>query len=192
MAQLAMLVAGFGGQGVLFAGLALAYAGMAEGKNVTWIPSYGPEMRGGTANVAVMISDEEIGSPLVRFPEAVLVLNNPAFEKYEPLVKPGGLLVYNISLITAAPGRTDVTCLAVPATDIAGQLGDTRIANIVGLGALVAASEVLPLPALSQALADHLLSGRPELIARNEQALQQGAALALPVVDGEFVLSVRG
>lgn len=191
MAQSALLVAGFGGQGVLFAGLALAYAGMAEGKNVTWIPSYGPEMRGGTANVTVMISDEEIGSPLVRFPGAVLALNNPAFEKYEPLVKPGGLLVYNSSLITAEPGRTDISCLAIPATDIAGQLGDTRVANLVGLGGLVAATGVLPLPALSQALADHLLSDRPELLALNEQAVQQGAALAFPVADRRRVLDVR-
>lgn len=191
MTQSALLVAGFGGQGVLFAGLALAYAGMAEGKNVTWIPSYGPEIRGGTANVTVMISDEEIGSPLVRFPDAALVLNFPAFEKYEPLVKPGGLLVYNSSLITAAPRRTDITCLAVPATGIAGQLGDAKVANMVGLGALAAASGVLPLPALNRALAGHLLSDRPELLARNEQALQQGAALALSVADRELRLNVQ-
>jgi 2-oxoglutarate ferredoxin oxidoreductase subunit gamma len=181
MMQTAFIVAGFGGQGVLFAGLVLAYAGLAEGKQVTWIPSYGPEMRGGTANVTVMIGDKEIGSPLVRRPDAVLVLNQPSLEKYEPLVKPGGWLVYNSSLVTKPPERTNITCLAIPATEIAAGLGDTRIANMVGLGALVAATGVLPLPALGLALSDHLLSAKRELIEPNEQALARGARLVQPV-----------
>ncbi len=97
--QQEVIIAGFGGQGVLFAGLLLAYAAMDEGKDVTWIPSYGPEMRGGTANCTVVVSDEEIGSPFVKNPSAVLAMNLPSLDKYEKLVKPGGVLVVNASMV---------------------------------------------------------------------------------------------
>ena len=104
--QTEIVIAGFGGQGTLFAGQVLAYAGMDSGKTVTWIPSYGPEMRGGTANCTVIIADEEIGSPLVRNPKAAIVLNLPSLDKYEPLVAPGGVLIANASLINRGPART--------------------------------------------------------------------------------------
>src|SRR5512135_2226505 len=106
--QTDIIIAGFGGQGVLFAGQLLAYAAMDEGRHVTWIPSYGPEMRGGTAHCTVVISDEEIGSPMVRHPGIVVALNLPSFQKYEPLIKAGGLLIYNSDLIEAEPGRKDI------------------------------------------------------------------------------------
>src|SRR5512139_468458 len=121
-----LIISGFGGQGALFAGQLLAYAALDEGLQVTWIPSYGPEMRGGTAHCTVVISDGPIGSPLVRRPTSVIALNLPSFEKYEGLVKPGGLLVYNSSLISARPVRGDIRYAAVPANVIAEQLGNVR------------------------------------------------------------------
>lgn len=174
--QLETIIAGFGGQGVLFAGQLLAHAGLDAGKNVTWIPSYGPEMRGGTAHVTVIISDEEIGSPLVHRPAAVVALNNPSLEKYEGLVKSGGLLIYNSSLLskTFQPHRDDIALIPVPATEIATDLGDARMANMVSLGALIGATAVLPLARLSEALPQHLLKDRFDLVPPNIAALESG------------------
>ncbi len=177
-----MIFSGFGGQGALFAGMVLAYAGMDSGKNVTWIPSYGPEMRGGTAHTTVIISDEEIGSPIVQRPSAALVLNNPSMEKYEPLVKEGGVLVYNSSLISITPRRTDIRYVPVPASDVANELGNVKMANMVALGALVTATGVLSLEAVIQALRDHLPESKHEMLEPNVQALRRGAELAEPVV----------
>ena len=129
--QTEVILAGFGGQGILFGGMILAYAAMDSGKNTTWIPSYGPEMRGGTANVTVIISDDEIGSPIVRQPQVAIVFNLPSMEKYESLVKAGGVLVYNSSLIDSEPQRTDITYVPVPANDIAEELGNLKMANMV-------------------------------------------------------------
>jgi 2-oxoglutarate ferredoxin oxidoreductase subunit gamma len=177
-----IIFSGFGGQGALFAGMVLSYAGMDSGKNVTWIPSYGPEMRGGTAHVTVIIGDEEIGSPVVRRPGAALVLNNPSMEKYEPLVKEGGVLVYNSSLISIAPERADIRCVPVPANDIASELGSVKMANMAVLGALVVATGVLPLEAVIQALRDHLPERKRKLLEPNVQALRRGAELAEPAM----------
>ena len=129
--QTEIVIAGFGGQGVLFAGQVLAYAAMDDGKHVTWIPSYGPEMRGGTANCTVVVADEEIGSPIVRHPKAVIAMNQPSLEKYEPLVAENGTLLINSSLIDQSVGRTDLQCLFVPANEIAETIGDKRMATIV-------------------------------------------------------------
>jgi 2-oxoglutarate ferredoxin oxidoreductase subunit gamma len=178
--QTELIISGFGGQGILFAGTVLAYAGLAAGKNVTWIPSYGPEMRGGTANVTVIISDEDIGSPLVRCPAAALVLNQPSLEKYNPLVKPGGVLVYNRSLTSDSPQprRADLTYLALAASDLAMEIGHVKMANIVGLGALVAVTQVLPIAAIRQALHHQLPEDKFDLRAANEEALRCGLKLA--------------
>jgi len=176
-----MIFSGFGGQGALFAGMVLAYAGMESGKNVTWIPSYGPEMRGGTAHVTIIISDEEIGSPVIRYPSATIVLNNPSMEKYEPLIKEGGVLVYNSSLITNTPTRSDIRYVPVPANEIASGLGSVKMANMVALGALVTATGVLPLEAVTQALRNHLPESKSDLLEPNVQALQRGAKLGQPV-----------
>ncbi len=178
--QTEIILAGFGGQGILFAGMILAYAGMDYGRNVSWLPSYGPEMRGGTANVTVIISDEEIGSPVVQQPDAAIIFNNPSMEKFEMLVKAGGNLVYNSSLIDSLPRRTDITYLPVPANDIAQELGNVKMANMVALGAMIAATQILPLTTVSQALKDHLPSSKQSLLKINEQALQRGAALVEP------------
>ncbi|MBN1220501.1 MAG: 2-oxoacid:acceptor oxidoreductase family protein [Anaerolineae bacterium] len=176
--QTEIILAGFGGQGVLFAGMVLAYAGMDNGHNVSWLPSYGPEMRGGTANVTVIISDEEIGALVVKNPQVAVIFNNPSMEKFEPLVKPGGLLVYNSSLIDRSPQRTDITYLPIPANDIAQELGDVKMANMVAVGATVAATSILPLTKISQALKDHLPASKQSLLKGNNLALQRGAALA--------------
>src|SRR5512133_3706502 len=132
-----IIIAGFGGQGVMVAGQLLAHAGMEEGKQVAWIPSYGPEMRGGTANCTVIISDEEVGSPVVTNPGIASVLNLPSLDKYEPLVQPGGLLLYNSSIIDRRPERTDLRVVAIPANDEAAALGNPRLANTIMLGALL-------------------------------------------------------
>ncbi|MER3458950.1 MAG: 2-oxoacid:ferredoxin oxidoreductase subunit gamma, partial [Chloroflexota bacterium] len=147
-----IIISGFGGQGALFAGQLLAYAGMNEGKHVTWIPSYGPEMRGGTAHCTVVISDEPIGSPLVRHPSVAIVMNNPSLDKYQPLVKPGGVLIVNSSLITQPITREDIRVALIPASAVADELGDSRLMNIVLLGALLALVPILPLEAIDRAL----------------------------------------
>src|SRR5690349_21124683 len=134
-----IVIAGFGGQGVLFAGQLLAYAGLAEGRNVTWIPSYGPEMRGGTAHCTVVISDAEIGSPLVRRPTAAIVMNQPSLDRYAPLVLPGGVLIVDSALCAPHAVRPDIQELDLPAKDMAADLGYPQIANVVLLGALIGA-----------------------------------------------------
>src|SRR5690349_24970115 len=129
-----IVIAGFGGQGVLFVGQLLAYAGVAEGRHVTWIPSYGPEMRGGTAHCTVIVSDEEIGSPLVRHPSNVVALNNPSVEKYQPLLAPDGNLIYNSSLALKAVARDDINAIPIPASEGAAELGNGKLLNMVMLG----------------------------------------------------------
>ncbi len=176
--QTEVIIAGFGGQGVLFAGQILAFAGMDSGKEVTWMPSYGPEMRGGTANCTVIIADEEIGSPLVRHPKAAIIMNLPSLDKYEPMVASGGFLIANASLVNREVTRADINSLFVPANEIAESIGNRRLANIVLLGALLAKMPVLPLEAIKEALNNHLPERHRRLLPTNLQALQQGAAFA--------------
>jgi 2-oxoglutarate ferredoxin oxidoreductase subunit gamma len=173
-----VVFSGFGGQGVLFAGQVLAYATMDSGLHVTWIPSYGPEMRGGTANCTVVVADEEIGSPLVNHPSTVVAFNNPSVEKYEPLVAPGGLLIYNASLTSRTLTRSDMCGIPIHASEVAAELGDARLLNMVMLGALVQLIEILPIDAVETALEGHMSTRRPELLALNRKALRLGMALA--------------
>jgi 2-oxoglutarate ferredoxin oxidoreductase subunit gamma len=181
--HLELIISGFGGQGSLFAGQLLAYAALDAGKHVTWIPSYGPEMRGGTAHCTVVVSEEPIGAPLVRRPGAVIALNRPSFEKYEALVQPGGLLVYNSSLIDVRPARDDIRYVPVSANTVAEALGNVRQANVVLLGALLAATGLLPLSAVEQALDAHLPERQRKYLETNKEALRRGAAFVLqPVV----------
>ena len=174
----AIVIAGFGGQGVLFAGQLLAYAGLAEGRHVTWIPSYGPEMRGGTAHCTVVISDEEIGSPLVSQPTAAVVLNRPSMERYATLVRPGGVLVVDSALIPDRAGRLDLREIDLPAKDIAAELGDPQIANVVLLGALIGATGVVQRATLEQMLDAHLSARHRAALPANKQALQRGMLAA--------------
>jgi len=176
--QQEIIFSGFGGQGALFAGQLLAYAAMDEGKHVTWIPSYGPEMRGGTAHCIVIVSDEEIGAPIIRNPTAAVVLNIPSMDKYESLIKPNGVLVINRSLITKPATRPDIAALDVPANDIATELGNVRMANVVLLGALLEASNIVSIESVSKALESHLPEKRKHLAGPNQQALRKGAEIA--------------
>ncbi len=173
-----IIFSGFGGQGALFAGQLLAYSALDSGLHVTWIPSYGPEMRGGTAHCTVVVSDEPIGSPLVRNPRAAVALNLPSFEKYESVIKPGGLLVYNVSLAPVQPVRSDIQYMAVPANDIAERLGNVRMANVVLLGAYLSVTGYLTLETVETALDLHLGQRQRKYLAANKQALREGAEFA--------------
>ena len=175
--QTEILIAGFGGQGVLFAGQLLAYAGMDEGKQVTWIPSYGPEMRGGTANCTVIISDDVIGSPLVLHPTAVIAMNRPSLDKYEPMVKPGGVLVINTSMVDRKAVRKDIKVVEVDANAMAEKLGDKRMSNMVLLGALLNHLDVMPEEAIEKALQNHIPARHQKLLAKNYEALHEGALI---------------
>lgn len=183
--QTEIIIAGFGGQGVLFAGQVLAYAAMDEGKQVTWIPSYGPEMRGGTANCTVIIADEEIGSPLVRHPGAVIAMNIPSFDKYEPLIVEGGSLIVNASLVDRSVQRQDIRAVSIPANEIAESLGDKRMTNIVMVGALLSHLPVLPLTAIEDALRNHLPDRHQKLLTLNFQSLRAGAEFVRKELTGQ-------
>jgi 2-oxoglutarate ferredoxin oxidoreductase subunit gamma len=174
--QTEFIFSGFGGQGVMFAGQLLSYAAMSEGLHVTWFPSYGPEMRGGTANCVVIVSDEEIGSPMVRNPKAAVVLNLPSLDKYEPLMKPDGLMVINSSMVNREILRKDIQYILVPANEIAEKIGDKRMVNMVVLGALIANLPVVPSSALEKVLREHLPQRHKHLLPANLLALKEGAA----------------
>ncbi len=176
--QKEIIIAGFGGQGVLFAGQVLSYAAMDSGKEVTWIPSYGPEMRGGTANCTVVVADEEIGSPLVRNPYAVIALNLPSFDKYEALVQAGGVLVVNRSMVDHEASRTDITTVMILANEIAEEVGDKRLINMVLVGALLAYFKELTLENVEAALKAHLPERHHDLLSKNREALHKGYAYA--------------
>lgn len=172
--ETSIVIAGFGGQGVLFAGQLLAYAGMDIGKQVTWIPSYGPEMRGGTAHCVVIISDEPIGAPIVARPDVAVVLNQPSYDKYLPLVKPGGLLVVNSALVDRLGERDDIDMVFVPANTIAEAYGTVKMLNMAALGAMLAARPILTLDELETALRDHIGEKKQHLLDANLAVLHQG------------------
>ena len=155
-----LIIAGFGGQGVIMAGKLLCIAAMGEGKFVSHIPSYGAEMRGGTANCSVVISDTEIGSPTITEPDVAIVLNKPSLTKFEPKVKPGGLLIYNSSLIDRKPERTDITTVDLKANDISEAEGSDRAANMAAIGKLISLKpEIASLESVIKAL-DIAISAR--------------------------------
>lgn len=167
-----MIMAGFGGQGILMLGVALAQAGMQAGYNVSWIPSYGPEMRGGTANCNVNLSTQRVGSPLVSKPTVLVAMNLPSLDKFEPRVVADGLIIYDSSLINRKPERTDVEVMAIPATELADKLGNTRVANMIVLGAYIEYTGVLEKETVIESLPHYIK--RKNLIPLNEQAIQKG------------------
>ena len=175
--QSEVMFAGFGGQGILLIGDILAHAAMEEGFEVAWIPSYGPEMRGGTAYCLVVISDRPIGSPIIRNPMHLIAMNRPSLEKFAPMLKPNGIVVINSSLISIGSGRDDVDELLVPANDIAGDLGSTKAANIVALAAFVARSKIVDFEILRQCV-KKVFSSKENLISLNLKALEQGKEAA--------------
>ncbi len=174
-----VMIAGFGGQGVLVAGKLLAYAGMLEGRYVTWFPSYGAEIRGGTANCTVIISSTEIGSPVVQHPSAMLIFNEASFVKFEGRIKEGGRLFLNTSLVHAPSNRHDITRIEIRANDIAEDLGDSRISNMVMLGAFLKKTGVVTLESVLTALKQVLPPRRHSMIPLNESALERGAELCI-------------
>jgi 2-oxoglutarate ferredoxin oxidoreductase subunit gamma len=172
--QKEIIIAGFGGQGVLFGGQVLAYAAMDTGREVTWIPSYGPEMRGGTANCTVIIADEEIGSPLVKNPPLAIALNLPSFDKYEEMLSPGGTLVVNQSMVNRGAKRDDINVVFVPCNEIAEEIGDKKLMNMVAVGALLTALPELTLKDIEKALEAHLPKRHAHLLPKNYDALKRG------------------
>lgn len=181
--ETSIVIAGFGGQGVLFAGQLLAYAAMDTGKHVTWIPSYGPEMRGGTAHCVVIISDDPIGAPVVSRPDIAVVLNQPSFDKYLPLVKDGGLFVINSSLIDQTGDRKEIEQIMVPANEIAEQHGTIKMLNMAAVGAMLGARPVLELAAVETALREHIGQNKQHLVAANLEVLRQGFAVRQGIVN---------
>ena len=173
-----LLIAGFGGQGVLLIGQLIAKAALHEGREVSWMPSYGPEMRGGEANCAVVVSDEPIGSPLVSEPPVLVAMNKPSLIKFMPRMPAGGTLLYNSSLITDVELRTDVKVIAVPCNEIAAKLGSDRVANMVMLGAIRKATDVCGAQAIHDTLVDWLGDKKAALVASNEEAVAEGEQLA--------------
>jgi 2-oxoglutarate ferredoxin oxidoreductase subunit gamma len=170
------IIAGFGGQGLLFAGRVLAQAAMLEGLEVTWLPSYGPQMRGGTANCAVIVSDQTIYSPLVKHPRGLIALNRPSLDEFGRLVRRGGLIVVNSSLADDAPLSLEPITIAVPASEIALRLGSVRVANMVALGAYLGSAHLLSERSIHAALEKAFPASRAELYNLNMAALREGAA----------------
>ncbi|MFA5676321.1 MAG: 2-oxoacid:acceptor oxidoreductase family protein [Christensenellales bacterium] len=170
-----IIIAGFGGQGVLTMGQLIAYAGMTEGKNVSWLPSYGPEMRGGTANCNVIVSSQPVGSPVVTDADAVIVMNRPSLEKYESYIVPGGKLFINSSLIKCEVSRADVNIYRIPANDIAAKAGNPRVANIAMLGAYLTVSGAVSRKSVDNAVKNLLGELKAHLIPVNQTAMDEGA-----------------
>ncbi len=175
-----IIVAGFGGQGVLMLGKLLAEAGMSEGRHVTWLPSYGPEMRGGTANCNVIIADRPIGAPIVTEATCVIAMNRPSLDRFESAAVPGGWLLLNRSLVPQDPSRRDVRVLAVPATALAQAQGSPRVANVVMLGAYLALTQAVRQESVAAAIGELLGPSRQHLLKINLNALQAGLAFPAP------------
>ncbi len=169
-----ILLAGFGGQGVMFIGKVLAYSGMLGEREVCWIPSYGPEMRGGTANCSVIISDEEINSPVINQADAGIVLNQPSYDKFLDRIKPGGTLVVNSSIINLTKKRDDIKIVAVSATELANEIGNSSLANMVCLGALLPALSLINMESITKAMDEVVGKKKPELYELNVAAIKKG------------------
>lgn len=178
MAEERIIIAGFGGQGVLMLGKLLAAAGMAEGRQVTWLPSYGPEMRGGTANCHVIISDEEIGAPIVSEATGLIAMNLPSLDRFEASVVPGGWLLLNSSLVPRGPVRRDLRALTIPVNEIAQRQGSARVANVVMLGACLALCHPVGRTSVAAAIEEVLGAGKRHLLEINLNALEAGLAFA--------------
>jgi 2-oxoglutarate ferredoxin oxidoreductase subunit gamma len=171
-----VIMSGFGGQGIISSGVLLAYSGMVEGKYVTFFPAYGAEMRGGTANCSVVVSSEEVASPVVSAPDSLIVMNEPSLLKFEPALKPDGLLLINKSLVTSKPKRTDIKAVTIDANKIAEEIGTVKCANMVMLGALLNHTGAVAVDSVIQTLPKVFKRAKEEMIKLNEQALRKGAS----------------
>jgi 2-oxoglutarate ferredoxin oxidoreductase subunit gamma len=179
--QKEIIIAGFGGQGVLFGGQVITYAAMDAGKEVTWIPSYGPEMRGGTANCTIVIADDEIGSPLVKNPPLAVALNLPSFDRYEELLAPGGTLIVNQSMVDRGAKRKDINVILVPCNEIAEEIGNKKLMNMVAIGALLTVLPEITIKDVEKALEGHLPERHKRLLPMNYEALRRGFEAAQKV-----------
>ena len=174
MAQQDIIIAGFGGQGIQSAGMLLAYAGMLENKNVSFLPSYGPEMRGGTSNCHVIISDEPVGSPILNSATTLIVMNSPSLDKFENSVVPGGMIITDSSLVNRSPHRSDVEVYEIPASKMASEMGNLTYANIIVLGKLIAKTGVVSMEYFEQALKKVLSEKKHYMIPEEMKALEMG------------------
>jgi len=171
-----ILIAGFGGQGVMSMGQLLAHAGLLEGREVSWLPSYGPEMRGGTAFCSVIIADEPVGSPVITDPSCLMVLNRPSLDKFINTVQPGGIVFVNSSLIDVKVTRTDVKVYYIACNELAAELGNAKVGNIIMLGAFIALTKAVAPEHILTSLST-VLHGKQNLIAVNAKALEKGEEL---------------
>lgn len=178
MSQYEVTFAGFGGQGIMTAGQLLAYAGIEEEKQVAWIPSYGPEMRGGTAYCTVVISDIRIGSPIISNPQCACVFNRPSFDKFTPRIKAGGLVIVNSTLINVTTDREDIDQILVPANDIATKAGNVKAANMVVLGAFIGATNVVSYDTIKKVIKAKM-AHKESVLEINYKVLDEGRALAI-------------
>ena len=176
-----LIIAGFGGQGVLSMGKILAYSGVMEDKEVCWMPSYGPEQRGGTANVTVIVSDERICSPIISKYDTAIVLNQQSLDKFEKSVKPGGLLIYDPNGITHEPTRKDINIYKIAATEKAQEMGISKVFNMVVLGGFLKLKPVVGSEFIHKGLEKSLPERHHNLIPQNEQAIELGKGLIEPV-----------
>ncbi|MCG0275579.1 MAG: 2-oxoacid:acceptor oxidoreductase family protein [Thermosediminibacteraceae bacterium] len=174
--KLEIIMAGFGGQGIMLMGEILAHSAMLEGREVSWIPSYGPEMRGGTANCMVVISDKRIPSPIISSPDILVAMNKPSMEKFTPMVKSGGVVILNKALIDERPARNDIEIIEVDASGIADELGNMRVANMVALGVLVGKTGVVKPETVIKSIDHFLPEHRKNMLEINEKALMRGIA----------------
>lgn len=172
-----IIMAGFGGQGIMSMGMLLTYGGMLEGKEVTWMPSYGPEMRGGTANCTVVISHEPIASPVIRNPHTLIAMNRPSLEKFSGTVREGGLILYNSSLTDRGPLRKDVKILGIPANELARELGEPRTINMITLGVYLKLKPLVTYESIQEALKKVLPEHRHHLLPINMEAFKRGLTL---------------
>jgi len=178
-----IIISGFGGQGVLSMGKILAYSGLMEDKEVTWMPAYGPEQRGGTANVTVIVSDDRISSPILSKYDVAIVLNQPSLEKFEPKLKPGGILIYDSYGIINPPTRKDITVYCVDAMDKAAEMKNGKIFNMIVLGGMLKECPVVGLGGVEKALKKTLPERHHELIPLNMEALEEGGKIIREVKD---------
>ncbi|HPX02992.1 MAG TPA: 2-oxoacid:acceptor oxidoreductase family protein [Synergistaceae bacterium] len=176
-----LFCAGFGGQGVMVLGQLVAYGAMKEGKFVTWLPSYGPEMRGGTANCGVTVSSRPIGSPFVASADVVVALNQPSLDKYEASVKTGGFLIYNSDMAKYTPTRDDIRVIPVNASQIAGNIGNEKAVNVILLGVVIAISDLISDDTAREIIKQKLGSRKPEFLESNMKAYEEGRKIGLSV-----------
>ncbi len=173
-----LIVAGFGGQGVMLFGQMVAQAGMIEGKHVTWLPSYGPEMRGGTANCTVVVSDEPVASPVVDKPNEIAIFNIPSLLKFEPMLEEGGVLILNTSMIDRKPERTDIKIIEVPANEVAEKLGTLKAQNMVMLGTYIEVTKVVTVESVFKALEQKMTGKKAQFLDVNKKAIEEGMRIA--------------